>query len=138
MKRIKIAIAEDHHRFREILSSCLSSVENFEVVIETENGQELLDKLIDSSVDIVILDIRMPVLNGIGTLKLLKHQYPAVKVIMFSSITNQQVLIELRQLGANSFVCKYEDISVLINAIKDVHEHEVSFNPYFKSEYLLT
>lgn len=135
MKTIKLAIAEDHLRFRETLSSCLSSIDSFEVVIEAENGQELLDKLIGSSVDIVILDIRMPVLNGIETLKLLKIQFPAIKVIMFSSITDSPVLIELSRLGANSFVCKYEDISVLGNAINEVQEHGVSFNSHFKNEY---
>jgi DNA-binding NarL/FixJ family response regulator len=137
MKTIKLAIAEDHLRFRETLSNYLSSFESFEVVIEAENGQELLDKLIGSSVDIVILDIRMPVLNGIETLKLLKVHFPAIKVIMFSSITDQPVLIELSRLGANSFVCKYEDISVLINAIEEVNESGHSLNTHFKNEFLL-
>jgi DNA-binding NarL/FixJ family response regulator len=135
MKTIKLAIAEDHLRFRETLSNYLSSFESFEVVIEAENGQELLDKLIGNSVDIVILDIRMPVLNGTETLKLLKVQFPAIKVIMFSSITDQPVLIELSRLGANSFVCKYEDISILINAIKEVKENDYSFNKHFTSDF---
>lgn len=134
MKTSKLAIAEDHLRFRKTLSNYLSSFESFEVVIEAENGQELLDKLIGNFVDIVILDIRMPVLNGIETLKLLKVQFPEIKVIMFSSITDQPVLIELSCLGANSYVCKYEDISVLETAINEVQEHGVSFNSYFKFE----
>jgi DNA-binding NarL/FixJ family response regulator len=102
------------------------------VVIEAENGQVLIDKLNDDPVDIVILDIRMPVLNGIETLKLLKLQFPKIKVIMFSSITDQPVLIELSRLGANSFVCKYEDVSILIKAIEEVNEHDLSYNKYFQ------
>lgn len=136
MKTIKLAIAEDHLRFREILSACLSRIESFEVVIEAENGQELLDKLIGNSVDIVILDIRMPVLNGIETLKRLKVQFPHIKEIMFSSITDPPVLIELNRLGANSYVCKYEDISMLINAINEVNENGYSFNKHFKDGYI--
>ncbi len=135
MKRIRIAIAEDHRHFRETLSNCLSNEDLFEVVIEAENGQVLIDKLNDDPVDIVILDIRMPVLNGIETLKLLKLQFPEIKVIMFSSITDQPVLIELRKLGANSFVCKYEDVSILIKAIEEVNQHGFSFNKHFKCEY---
>lgn len=135
MKKIKIAIAEDHRYFRETLSNCLSNEELFEVVIEAENGQVLLDKLNHDLVDIVILDIRMPVLNGIETLKLLKIQFPTIKVIMFSSITDPPVLMELSRLGANSFVCKYEDISVLISAINEIQKLGVSFNSHFKYEY---
>lgn len=132
MKSIKLAIAEDHLRFRETLSNFLSSFESFEVVIEAENGQELLDKLIGNSVDIVILDIMMPVLNGTETLKLLKVQFPAIKVIMFSSITDEPVIQELRRLGANSYVCKNEDISILISAIEEIEETGFSFNNHFR------
>jgi len=105
------------------------------VVIEAENGQVLIDKLNDDIVDIVILDISMPVLNGIETLKLLRLQFPEIKVIMFSSITDEPVLIGLRKHGANSFVCKYEDVAILIFTIEEVYEHDFSFNKYFKSEY---
>lgn len=137
MVKIKLAIAEDHMRFRETLSNHLSSIgiDSFEVVIEADNGQELLEKLFGSSVDIVILDIRMPVLNGIETLKLLKVHFPHIRVIMFSSITDPPILIELSRLGANSFVCKYEDISMLVNAVDEVKEQGFSYNKHFKREF---
>lgn len=136
MKKIKLAVAEDHKRFRETLSNCLSEIETFEIVVEADNGLELLDKLNNNSVDIVILDLRMPVLNGIETLKRLKVEFPAIKVIMFSSITDPTVLIELGHLGANSFVCKYEDVSILIQAIVEVNAREFSFNKHFLNDFI--
>ncbi len=113
---IKLALAEDHPMLRKSLVAFLSLKNNIQVVVQAENGQELLDKLKTSKVDIVILDIQMPVLDGIATLKQLKSDYPNSKVIMFSTWYNNHTITKLKKMGANACVSKSEP-EKLLNSI---------------------
>lgn len=133
MGSIKIAIAEDHPELRRSMALILSDEEKLEVSIEAQNGQVLFEKLGKSKVDIVVLDIRMPVMDGIETLKVLKLNYPEIKVIMFSSETDRAMVSKMRELGANSFVAKNSP-ELLIDTIYEVYEKNVAYNSIFSAE----
>lgn len=126
MNRIKIAVAEDHDKLRQILIFNLSLDDRFDVIIEAENGQILIDRLKEKTVDVVILDIRMPIMNGEETLIHLKNFYPEIKVVMYSSMGELLTVNKFKELGADSFVSKESDFNLLLDSIIQVHKpHEM-------------
>jgi DNA-binding NarL/FixJ family response regulator len=122
MEKIKLAVVEDHDKLREALILNLA-LNNFDVVIQAENGLVLLDKLKIFDVDIVILDISMPIMNGYDTLINLQDQYPHLKVIMYSSMAEIPIMEEFKKLGAKSFVSKNADFKDLVETIFKVNEN---------------
>ena len=86
---ITLALADDHHLFRKGLGAILSSYPEFEIVCEAENGQELLEKLPQHRPDIVLMDVRMPTLDGIETTMRMRQLHPEIKIlIIFSAALN--------------------------------------------------
>lgn len=134
MSIIKLAIAEDHLRYREILKSLLNLEQNLEVVLEVENGVELLEKLESHEVDIVLLDYRMPIMDGLEALKQIRIKHPQIKTIINTSIQESLIVQEFKQSGANAFLLKDADFGVLINTIEEVHKKGYCFNDIFVGE----
>lgn len=153
-KPIKIAIAEDHALFREGLASLLKEEQEIEVAFEASNGEELLDKIKQHKVDIVLLDLNMPVLNGKQTLKLLKSRYPSIRPIVLSMFDTEAYISETIKLGARGFLPKNCNIEKVVDAAYAVYEqgyyfddevsksqifklvHEVGIEPVFRNEEL--
>ncbi|PHR46492.1 MAG: hypothetical protein COA32_10125 [Fluviicola sp.] len=133
MNIIKIAIAEDHVLLRKSIAMLFEKDSRFILEIEAENGQELIHNLIDKTIDVVILDINMPVLNGIETLQLIKEKYPEIKVVMFSSKSDLFTVEKVRRMGANSFVDKHSS-EILIETVIQVHNMQYSYNAIFQPE----
>ena len=93
------------------------------VVFECANGEELLTGLRDNAVDIALLDLEMPVMDGMATLDRLKKEYPDVKAIMLSTHEEGEVhRASHGQLGANGYMLKSADTDEIENAIRSVHE----------------
>lgn len=128
MNKIKIAVAEDHDRLRQILVVNLSLDERFDVIIEAENGQILIDRLKNKSVDVVILDIRMPIMNGKDALIYLKKSHPEIKIVMYSSMAEDLTIKTFKELGADSFISKESDFKILADSIIQVHKLPVIKN----------
>jgi two-component system, NarL family, response regulator DegU len=128
-ERIKIAVTDDQLLFRKGLISLLGEYKNFNVVFEAENGQDLLDKLKTKRIDVVILDLEMPVLNGIETTKLLKERYPFIKIVILTMHNEEEFVVELLRKGAHGFLLKDQDIELVVEAIYAVVENGFYFNP---------
>lgn len=122
---IKIAIADDHQLFRKGMVSVLNSYANFEVVFEASNGQEMVDQLENTNVDIVLMDLKMPVLDGIKATEIIKSRYPKVKVVVVSMYDEDQFVIKLMELGANGYLLKDTDPD----------EVELALNTIFNEDY---
>lgn len=116
---IKIAIAEDQSIIRLALTEQFSRIPNMNVVLEAGNGKVLLEKFqyFYTDIDVLLLDIEMPVLNGYDTLKELRKFYPELRVIIYSGKSDLKVIEQFMSLGANDFVCKTCDFKNLIEAI---------------------
>jgi two-component system chemotaxis response regulator CheB len=130
MNTINIAIADDHQELRRSISNMFKKDERFHLNIEARNGTELLNQLTEKEMNVVILDIRMPVLNGIETLELIKEKYPNIKVIMFSSQSDPFTVRVAKSLGANSFVDKFYP-EILKDTVIQVYNEEYSYNSIF-------
>jgi DNA-binding NarL/FixJ family response regulator len=92
--KIRLALVDDHAILRQGLASMLMAYAQLELVIVAANGQEFLDQLETIAVDIVLLDIEMPVLNGILTLQQMSSSHPEVKAIMLSMHNDPEIALE--------------------------------------------
>jgi DNA-binding NarL/FixJ family response regulator len=135
MEPLKIAIADDHQLFREGLRFILESTNN-KVVIDVSNGQELLDALARNTPDVVLMDLKMPVLDGIESLKLLKQKYPGMKVIVLTMHHEEQIILHLLDLGANGYMLKNSSSQEIITAIQNVMARDYYFTDYVTSVML--
>jgi DNA-binding NarL/FixJ family response regulator len=122
--QVNIGIAEDHRLVRKGFIRMLSDYRNIHVIFEAANGQELLDGLAaNSEVDMVLLDIRMPVLDGIEAIKRIRQSFPRVKIIMISQYSDTTHTLECAKLGANAVIDKDCDPEKLVKVIINVKKH---------------
>lgn len=121
-KMIKIAIADDQVLLREMLSMVLSSDSGLEIVGLAGNGEEILDICREKKPDIVLLDIKMPVRDGVFALEAIKKEMPHIKVIMLTTFGDERNVLEAYKKGANGYILKDIKPPMLIMAIKCVYE----------------
>jgi DNA-binding NarL/FixJ family response regulator len=98
------------------------------MVAEADNGMQLLNLLKHITPDVVLLDIQMPIMDGIATLPEIKRLYPQVKVVMLTMHNDHSMISKLMELGANAYLTKNSDSEVIYEAVKTVHEQEYFFN----------
>lgn len=104
---IKVLITDDHFLLREALSSLVSTFKEFEVVGQASNGIELLEKLNRGAVpDVVLLDLQMPLLDGIETAKKIKGSFPLVKIVALTMYQEEQRIIKMLRAGALAYLRK--------------------------------
>ena len=125
---IKVAIADDHVLFRAGVKTALSIHKDIKMIAEADNGMQLLTVLKHVQTDVILLDIQMPILDGIGTLPEIKKLYPHIRVIMLTMHNDHSMISKLMELGANSYLTKNSDSEIIYQAVKTVHEEEFYFN----------
>lgn len=125
---IKVAIADDHALFRAGVKTALSVRKDIEMIAEADNGMQLLNLLKHVEPDVVLLDIQMPLMDGITTLPEIRRLYPDIKVIILSMHNDHSMISKLMEVGANSYLTKNSDSETIYQAIKTCHEQEFFFN----------
>ena len=125
---INVIIADDHVLYRAGVKTALSSKKDIKIIAEADNGSHLLILLKSIQPDVILLDIQMPVMDGIATLVEVKKIYPLIKVIMLTMMDDHSMITKLMELGANSYLTKTSDSEVIYEAIKTCHEQEYYFN----------
>jgi len=125
---IKVAIADDHTLFRAGVKTALSMKKDIEMIAEADNGMQLLNLLKHIEPDVILLDIQMPIMDGIATLPEIRKLYPHVKVIMLSMHNDHSMISKLMEIGANSYLTKNSDSETIYQAIKTCFEQEFFFN----------
>ncbi|HEU0064423.1 MAG TPA: response regulator transcription factor [Flavisolibacter sp.] len=125
---IKVAIADDHALFRTGVKTSLSSRKDIQMVAEAENGMQLLNLLKHIKPDVVLLDIQMPIMDGLTTLPEIKKLYPDIKVIMLSMHNDHSMITRMMEIGANSYLTKESDSETIYQAIRTCYEQEFFFN----------
>lgn len=121
MKKIRLAIADDYPVFREGLLITLSADEIFEVIIEADNGAELLQAMEKQLPDIVIMDYKMPVMDGTEATRRIKELYPSVKVLVISMYDDPKFVTRLTESGADGYLLKNEEPEEIRKAIYDLY-----------------
>lgn len=122
---IKIAVADDHKLMRESIISIVDSMEELTFVLEASNGDELIDKLRKTKnfPDVCLLDISMPQKNGFETMKVLKEEWPELRVLAISMFETEYSVLKMLQLGAKGYLNKnFTSFDQLKSAIVSVYE----------------
>ena len=125
---IKVIIADDHVLFRAGVKSALSMHKDIKMMAEADNGMQLLTILKHIQPDVILLDIQMPIMDGITTLPEIKKLYPNIRVIMLTMHNDHSMISKLMELGANAYLTKNSDSEVIHEAVKTVFEQEFFFN----------
>lgn len=134
MKEIKILIADDHSLVRQGLKQLIELEKDINVVALAGDGEEAILKVQQFKPDIVLLDISMPNMNGIQTLRRLKDMDNTIKVIMLTFHEDREYLFETINLGADGYVLKDAESESLIKAIRDVFKGESYIYPTLATE----
>jgi DNA-binding NarL/FixJ family response regulator len=127
---IKVIIADDHALFRTGVKTSLGFYKDIEFLGEAENGMQLLNLIKFLKPDIILLDIQMPIMDGIATLPEVKKILPDVKIIMLTMNDDVSMISRLMEIGANSYLTKNSDSETIYQAIKTCYESEFFFNEY--------
>ncbi|HUR10384.1 MAG TPA: response regulator transcription factor [Flavitalea sp.] len=125
---IKVAIADDHALFRQGVKTALSVKKDVELIAEADNGMQLLNLLKHIEPDVILLDIQMPIMDGIQTLPEIRKVRPEAKVIILSMHNDHSMISTLMEIGANSYLTKNSDSETIYQAIKTCYEQEFFFN----------
>lgn len=119
---IRLALADDQLLFRRGLVMLLRDMSGVQVIFECGNGEELLTGLRDNPIDIVLLDLEMPVMNGHQALGHLRKEYPDVKVIVLSTHNKEQFIAQAMDSGAAGYMLKSADTDEIESAIRSVQD----------------
>lgn len=136
MPKTRIIVVDDHSLFRRGLVSLLSDMPDFKVVGEAGNGKEALAIIEQITPDIVLMDINMPVMNGIETLRAIRQSNPALKVMMLTISQNDDDLIGAIVAGANGYLLKNSEPEVLRTTIKQVMDGNSVLSPEMTEKVL--
>ncbi|ATN05141.1 DNA-binding response regulator [Chryseobacterium indologenes] len=126
--KIKIALVDDHPMVLEGLIKVLSSVKNIEVAQHFFDGQSLLQFLDHTAVDIVLLDITLPDIDGIVLCKTIKHSFPKTIVLALSHHHSRKIIMDMLNNGANGYMLKNVSLEELVNCIDAALRGEIVFS----------
>lgn len=127
---IKIALVDDEVLFRKGIAFLLQREANIEIVFESSNGEELISKLQenDNTPDIIIMDLKMPVLNGVEATKIIRKSYPQIKIIALTSYDSKSFIANMIQVGAVAYLIKNTTPKDLIKTISEVYTKGFYYN----------
>ena len=124
---MRILIVDDHEAVREGVRAILTRRNDIEVCGEAVNGQEAIEKSIELRPDLIILDINMPILDGIKAAKEIKTRSPQVLILLFSMHQSNQLIREVQLLGVQGFVSKGQAGAMLLTAVDAVSSMKTFF-----------
>jgi two-component system response regulator NreC len=129
MKKLRILLADDHIVVRTGLRALLERQPNLEVVGESENGRETVELAASLGPDVVVMDVAMPVLNGIEATKTIVTQRPATAVVILSMHADESYVMRALKAGARGYLLKDSAAADLISAIQAVSQNKSFFSP---------
>lgn len=126
---IRIMVVDDHEVVRKGLRMFLSMDDAFEIVAEATNGQQALDLLQSVEVDVVLMDLLMPIMSGLEAIPMIRQQYPHVEVIALTSILSNGSVVSAVRAGAIGYLLKDTNSDELIRSIKAAAAGQVQLSP---------
>lgn len=130
MNKHTLLIADDHKMVRKGFCQILKSIDCVGEIFEADNGQEAIDMLTRHPVDLVILDVNMPILNGIETVKKIRKKNQEIKIIILTMHLDDNLIMEALEEGVNGYLFKNSDIDELTDSVCTVLEN----GEYFSNE----
>ncbi|MBN9349559.1 MAG: response regulator transcription factor [Chitinophagaceae bacterium] len=127
---IKVAIADDHQIFRKGVILSLKPYPNIQFLFEAENGDELIKGIERERPDIVLLDLKMPVKDGIETTKYLNKNFPEVRILILTMFEDERFVGHLMEIGANGYLLKNTEPTEIRQALNDVMKNGFYLNNF--------
>ena len=130
MNKIKLLLADDEELFRKGISFLLQRQENIQILYEADNGNEVVEYLKSSSIhpDIILMDLKMPLLNGVEATKLINKEFPSIKIIALTSYNTKSFIANMIDIGAASYIVKNSSPEEMITTINQVIEKGFYYN----------
>ncbi|CAM3969975.1 response regulator [Alicyclobacillus pomorum] len=121
---IRVMVVDDHELFRQGVSSILSREDDVEVVAEAENGRVAVQKAREYRPDVVLMDINMPVCDGLRATRQIKAEHPDIRILILTVTDTEEMLFEAIKSGASGYVLKNATPALLIDSVKRVSAGE--------------
>jgi Response regulator containing a CheY-like receiver domain and an HTH DNA-binding domain len=129
MRKIRVLLADDHTVVRQGLRALLAAEEDIEIIGEAENGRQALQLVKKMLPDVVVMDIAMPVLNGVEATRQITRYVPSVKVLVLSTYSNDEYVEQLTEAGAAGYLVKQTAANDLLKAIREAFKGNAFFSP---------
>lgn len=130
-KKIQVGIADDHTLLRNALARMVNTFEGYSVLFEVDNGKELRNRIMQHQVpDMVLLDVNMPEFDGFETTKWLQKNYPHIKVLVLSMLSDEKSIIKMFRLGAKGYLLKNTEPEELKLAMDSIMDKSVYLSEY--------
>ncbi|NIG56109.1 response regulator transcription factor [Chitinophaga sp. Cy-1792] len=126
--QIKVAIADDHKIFRSGVINTLIPYENINVIFQAEDGQQLLDIMETQQPDVILMDLKMPNMDGIEATVKVKAKFPDVRVIILTMYEDDNFIVHLVENGANAYLLKNAEPEEIYEAICTTYDKGFYFN----------
>jgi DNA-binding NarL/FixJ family response regulator len=126
MRRLKILLADDHTLMFEAIALALENEEDLEIVACAENGSQVLPLVERTEPDLVVLDLRMPGMDGLTCIKLLRERHPEVRTAVLSGMDSDETIEAALRVGANAFISKTIDPAHLPEALRRAVDEPVA------------
>lgn len=127
-KRLKVYLADDHTLFRKAMVNLIQSFEGVAEVKDAENGKELLTLMKYAEPDVAIIDLQMPIMDGVETAENVLKKYPNTKIIILTMHDSDKYIIHMLEMGVHAFLLKNTDPDELETAIYNVVEKDFYHN----------
>jgi DNA-binding NarL/FixJ family response regulator len=137
VQEIKVAIADDHKIFRDGIRMSLKDREYLRILWEAEDGKDLMHKLKLKEPDILLMDIRMPEIDGINAIGLIRKEYESIKIIVLTMYDDQEMITKMMEMGANAYLTKTTDPDEIYQAILTCMNDDFYFNELVNKAVLL-
>lgn len=134
-RKITVAIADDHGLLRTALARLVNTFDDYAVIIEAGNGRELKEKIQQQVIpDIVMLDVNMPEMGGFETAQWLNRNYPQVKILALSMLSDEKTIIKMFRVGAKGYLLKNTDPEELHLALKTLMDKNFYLSDYVSAK----
>jgi DNA-binding NarL/FixJ family response regulator len=137
IKFIKLAIADDHKIFRDGVRMALKQKESLKIIWEADDGKDMMHKLKIKLPDVLLMDIRMPEVDGINAIQLIRKEYEALKIIVLSMYDDREIITKMMEFGANAYLSKTSEPDEIYKAIDVCMRDDFYFNDLVNSAVLL-
>src|SRR5512142_2126748 len=134
---IRVLLADDHVMLRQGTVALLRRERDIQVVAEAGNGQEAVDLARQLKPDIVVMDVRMPVLSGIEATRRIRETMPEIQVLVLTAHDDDQYVFSLLEAGASGYLLKTAPISDLVKAVRQVRDGESPLDPSIARKVVL-
>lgn len=130
MRKIKLALCDDHTLFRAGMANILGQVHDFELILEAANGQDLIERIVRKMPDVLLLDLQMPIMDGTAVADYLREQHPLIKIIVVTMHDEDRMVLHLLEKGVSGYLLKDAEAGEVEKAVRKVMDEGVYLNEF--------